>query len=180
MSFGGSTSSGKSWYKPAAPYLNEFMGVGQDWLNQWDPSGGQFRKAGQDEILKTAQGAYGDPATNPALSRTLANIDTNARGYQADAFNQAGGRDTGNFVGSTQQDSQARMQGMASQDVTDRLNQMLMGNYTGEQSNRVKAAQDAIAQGQLPYDQAFRIMQAFGGMGSSKSQSTPSILGTLI
>jgi hypothetical protein len=64
--------------------------------------------------------------------------------------------------------------------VTNRLADLYGANYAAGRSGQVAGIQPTIAQGDLPYEQALRIAQMFGGMGSSRSESKPSMLGTII
>jgi hypothetical protein len=67
-----------------------------------------------------------------------------------------------------------------SANVTDRLASLFGGDYAGRRSNQMSAADATVQQGDLAFENALQIMQAFGGMGNSSSQSKPSLLGTLL
>jgi hypothetical protein len=178
MSFGGSSSNQKQYYKPALPYLQQFAKVGNSWLNSWQPNGADAA-AGNAAISADVQGAG---YNNPYLGAASQGIQQQAGQQLATANAASNGQAaaTGMLDSNKAGQAQATNALNSSNNVTNSLNQLGSANYAAGRQLQLQAAPLALQQSQLPYQQALQIAQLYGGLGSGKSQSAASLLGTVL
>jgi hypothetical protein len=177
MSFGGGSSSkSQSWLPGSEDYLFKFKNVGSSYLNQADPTGGEFRKVGEQNLLDTAKGKYLTPDSNPYLQQTANAITRNATENVNNTLNSLSGQSQMGGTWGSNKAAQVKANAGRSmmQDVTDRMMQLFGNNYAQERKYQYASTPDVIAQGDYPEQMALQIAQMFGGMGQSTSKQSPS------
>ena len=182
MSFGGTSSSQQSWFPGSEDYLNKFKGIGSNYISQIDPTGGQFRKVGEQQLLDTASGKYLNPESNPYLAKTADVISRTSQENVNKTLNRLGGQaQMGGAWGSNKAAQVNATTGRAMmQDLADKQAGLYGTNYERERALQTQAIQPLIKQGEYPEQLALQIAQMFGGIGTNTSNSSPSLLGWLL
>jgi len=173
MSFGGggTSSSQQSWFPGSEDYLNKFKGIGSNYISRIDPTGGQFRKVGEQQLLDTASGKYLNPESNPYLAKTADVISRTSQENVNKTLNRLGGQaQMGGAWGSNKAAQVNATTGRRMmQDLADKLTGLYGSNYQTERARQNAAIQPAIAQGDYGEQLALQIGQMFGGMGTSRT-----------
>jgi hypothetical protein len=145
--------------KKADPSNRTVMGMGQELLNSFDPTGGELGKASRDYTLSTARGDYMDVMQNPILQNIF---DAIKRGG-VEEFNATSGRlgaqaqRTGTWGSNKQAQSIGAAGRRTVQDVSDKGLSLFGSQYDKERGYRDQAAANASAQSQIP----MQTLQAF-------------------
>lgn len=175
MSSGSSSSRAvPTWAKP---YVEQFEGLGNKELAQYQSQGGQNNpmvQAGNTQISDTLAGKYMSPDSNPNLAAAgQAIVNTANQQYQqTKGANNRAANASGMLLSSADAAVNAQTEKDINQNVTGQLANLYGQNYATERQNQLQAVPASINQGQSLYNQALQLAMMYGGMGTSGSSNS--------
>jgi hypothetical protein len=150
---GGTTTTVSDIPEWLKPYATNLMGQGQSFFNQAAPGASPLMGASQDEMLKTIQGQYLNPDSNPYLQRTFEQGAGQIRAAMSPSFGhmQAFGSAPNQAIGRSIADFGSNLYG---------------NNFQQERNRQFGATMGGQEQAFQPFSQFKSLMGGFGGTQS--------------